>query len=87
MAAVDFTALNAELDNLAANIAKVSNAIGAPAEAEARIAQLEADLATSQADAAAKQADLEASQASEADIAAKFKAQNEALAALLPPAA
>jgi predicted nucleic acid-binding Zn-ribbon protein len=86
MAAVDFTALNAELDNLAANIAKVATALGDSA-AEQRIAQLEADLATAQADAAAKQADLEASQASEADIAAKFKAQNEALTALLPPAA
>jgi septal ring factor EnvC (AmiA/AmiB activator) len=87
MAQVDFSALNAELDNLAANIAKVSAAIGAPTEAEQRIAELEAQLVTAQGKADALQADLDASQAAEADIAAKFKAQNDAIAALLPPAA
>ena len=87
MAIVDFSALNAELDNLAVNIQKVAAALGAPTEAEARIAQLETELATAQADAAAKQADLDASQAAEVDLTAKIKASNDALAALAPPAA
>ena len=86
MAVVDFTALNAELDNLAVNIQKVAEALGSNSGA-ARIAELEAALATSQADAAAKQADLDASQAAEVDLTAKLKASNDALAALAPPAA
>ena len=85
MAIVDFSALNAELDNLAVNIQKVAEALGA--NSAARIAELEAALATAQADAAAKQADLDASQAAEVDLTAKLKASNDALAALAPPAA
>lgn len=86
MAIVDFSALNAELDNLAVNIQKVAEALGANSGA-ARIAELETALATAQADAAAKQADLDASQAAEVDLTAKLKASNDALAALAPPAA
>lgn len=85
MAAVDFSASNAELDNLAANVQKIADALAA--NSPARIAQLEADLATAKTDAAAKQADLDASQASEADLATKLKASNDALLAALSPAA
>jgi ABC-type hemin transport system substrate-binding protein len=87
MAQVDFTDLNMQIAALTENVGKLASAIGAPTDAEQRIAQLEAELAQAQADAAAKQADLDASQAAEADLAAKFKAQNDAIAALLPPAA
>lgn len=86
MAQVDFAALNSQLENLTANVARLASVIGAPTDAEQRIAELEQQLAASQSDAAQKQADLDASQAAEADIAAKFAAQNAAIAALLPPA-
>jgi hypothetical protein len=79
MAQVDFSSLNAELDNLAANVAKVADALNA-SNGAARIAELEAQVA-------GLQADLDASQAAEADSAAKLKASNDALAALVPPAA
>jgi len=87
MSQVDFSALNSQLENLTANVGKLASVIGAPTDAEQRIAELEQQLAASQADATQKQADLDASQAAEADIAAKFAAQNAAIAALLPPAA
>jgi hypothetical protein len=87
MAVVDFSALNAELDNLAINIQKVADALGAGTGSAAQIAELQASLATAQADASAKQADLDASQAEAADLAVKLKASNDALAALTPPAA
>lgn len=87
MAAVDFSATNAQIENLAAEVGKLASVIGAPTDAEQRIADLEAQLAAAQADAAQKQSDLDASQAAEADIAAKLAAQNAAIAALLPPAA
>jgi uncharacterized protein involved in exopolysaccharide biosynthesis len=84
---VDFSALNAQLETLSANVGKLAGVISAPTDAEQRIAQLEADLTASQANAAQLQADLDASQAAEAAIAGQFKAQNDAIAALLPPAA
>lgn len=87
MAAVDNSALTAQLEALTINVGKLASAIGDPSDAEQRIAELEAELATAQAGAAALQADLDASQAAEADIASKFAEQNAAIAALLPPAA
>jgi hypothetical protein len=87
MAAVDNSALVAQLEALTVNVGKLASVIGAPTEAEQRIAELEAELATAHADAAQKQADLDASQVAEADIASKYAEQNAAIAALLPPAA
>jgi hypothetical protein len=52
MAAVDNSALTAQLEALTINVGKLASAIGAPAEAEQRIAELEAELATAQAGAA-----------------------------------
>jgi hypothetical protein len=84
MATVDFTALNAELDNLAVNIQKVADALGSGSAT--RIAELEAELATAQADVVAKQADLDAAQSAEADASARANASNAALVALVPAA-
>lgn len=77
--AVDFSALNAELDNLAVNVGKVADALNA-ANGSARIAELEAQVAS-------MQSDLDAAQAAEVDAAAKAKASNDALAGLVAPAA
>lgn len=84
MAVVDFTALNLELDNLAVNIQKVAEALGANSGSAATIAQLQADLAAAQANSASLQADLDASQAAEADATSRANASNTALVALVP---
>lgn len=87
MSAIDPSGLSSLIDVLAADIQKISAELSS---ATALQGQLTAEQAAHAADKAAldqANADLAASQASLADLEAKLKAQTDAIAALLPPAA
>lgn len=73
MAAIDPSGIQALIDVLAADIQKISEELASATAVQTALDQANADLA--------------ASQASVADLQAKLKAQTDALAALLPPAA
>ena len=87
MSAIDPSGIQALIDVLSGEIQKISAEL---AGATAVQADLDAEKAAHAADKAAldqANADLAASQASVADLEGKLKAQTDALAALLPPAA
>jgi len=73
MAAIDPSGIQALINVLAADIQKISEELANATAVQTALDQANADLA--------------ASQASVADLQAKLKAQTDALAALLPPAA
>jgi uncharacterized protein YlxW (UPF0749 family) len=84
MSAVDFSASVAEAVRAAALVASATAEFSAATANAAQLTQLQAENATLQAQVASLQGDLSTSQASEADLAAKLKAANDALAAVLP---
>lgn len=94
MSAIDPSGLSAFFDALAASIQKISAELSAASATSAQVVSLQGELDAEKAAHAADKAaldqanaDLAASQASIAELEAKGKAQLDAIAALLPPAA
>ncbi|RTL63541.1 MAG: hypothetical protein EKK41_23170 [Hyphomicrobiales bacterium] len=84
MSAVDFSALSAEIDNIAANVQKVAAELANATATANQVTQLQAELSTANASLAQAQADLASSQSAVGDLTAKLKAADDALAAALP---
>jgi len=94
MSAIDASGLSAFFETLAADIQKIAAELSAASATAEQVTALQGQLAAEQAAHAADKAlldqanaDLAASQATVTDLEAKGKAQLEAIAALLPPAA
>lgn len=84
MSAVDYGALSAEIDNIAANVQKVAAELANATATANQMTQLQAELSTANASLAQAQADLASSQSAVGDLTAKLKAADDALAAALP---
>lgn len=83
MSAVDYTALSAVADDIAANIRQAVAEIAAASNNATQVTQLQAELSTVNASLTQAQADLATSQSTVADLTAKLKAADDALAAAL----
>jgi septal ring factor EnvC (AmiA/AmiB activator) len=86
MAAIDPSPIQDLIDILAGEVQKISAELSAATATAAQVTTLQGQLAAVQTALDQANADLATSQASVADLQTKFKAQTDALAALLPAA-
>ncbi|TIR98738.1 MAG: hypothetical protein E5X19_05730 [Mesorhizobium sp.] len=72
---------------IAPEVQRLKAAFAGKAASDAQTQQLEAELASTKAELSLAQASLATAEATEADLTAKLKAANDALAAAVPQAA